>query len=62
MAATSTQKLAVLLAILAAGLSFTAVAVSYYRTGTIPVTPLGGGAVMLMLAVSGLQKLKTPRQ
>ena len=59
--ATSTQKLAVFLAFLAAGLSFAAVAVSYYKTGTIPLTPLGGGAVMLVLAVSGYGRLKTPR-
>ena len=59
--ATSTQKLAVFLAFLAAGLSFAAVAVSYYKTGTIPVTPLGGGTVMLVLAVSGYGRLKAPR-
>jgi hypothetical protein len=59
--ATSTQKLAVFLAFLAAGLSFAAVAVSYYKTGSIPVTPLGGGAVMLVLAVSGYGRLKAPR-
>jgi hypothetical protein len=59
--ATSTQKLAVFLAFLAAGLSFAAVAVSYYKTGSIPLTPLGGGAVMLVLAVSGYGRLKAPR-
>ena len=59
--ATSTQKLAVFLAFLAAGLSFAAVAVSYYKTGSIPVTPLGGGAVMLVLAVSGYGRLRAPR-
>jgi len=59
--ATTTQKLAVFLAFLAAGLSFAAVAVSYYKTGTIPLTPLGGGAVMLVLAVSGYGRLKAPR-
>ena len=58
----STQKLAVFLAFLAAVLSFAAVAVTYSRTGSIPVTPLGGGAVMLMLGISGYKRLKTPRQ
>jgi hypothetical protein len=61
MASKSTQKLAVFLAFVAAGLSFAAVAVSYYKAGVIPITQLGGGAVMLMLAVGGYQKLKTPR-
>jgi len=59
--ATSTQRLAVFLAFTAAVLSLAAVAVSYFRTGDIPVTPLGGGAVMLFLAISGYQRLKTPR-
>jgi hypothetical protein len=62
MATTSTQKLAVFLAFLTAALSFAAVAASYYRTGIIPVMPLAGGAVMLMLGVGGYQKLKTPRE
>ena len=59
--ATPTQKLAVTLAFVAAALSFAAVAVGYYKTGDISVTPLGGGAVMLMLGLSGYKRLKTPR-
>jgi hypothetical protein len=59
--ATSTQKLAVLLAFVAAVLSFAAVAMAYARTGEIPVTPLGGGAVMLALAVSGYKRITAPR-
>ena len=59
--ATSTQKLAVFLAFVAAALSFAAVAVTYSRTGSIQVTPLGGGAVMLALGVSGYRRLNTPR-
>ena len=59
--ATPTQRLAVFLAFLAAALSFAAVAVTYSRTGSIHVTPLGGGAVMLALGVSGYRRLNTPR-
>jgi hypothetical protein len=59
--ATPTQKLAVFLAFVAAALSFAAVAVTYSRTGSILVTPLGGGAVMLALGVSGYRRLTTPR-
>ena len=59
--ATPTQKLAVFLAFVAAALSFAAVAVTYSRTGSIHVTPLGGGAVMLALGVSGYRRLNTPR-
>ncbi len=59
--ATPTQKLAVFLAFVAAALSFAAVAATYFRTGSILVTPLGGGAVMLALGVSGYNRLNTPR-
>jgi len=56
--ATSTQKLAVVLAFVAAALSFTAVAIGYFNNGDIRVTPLGGGMVMLAFAVTGYQKIK----
>ena len=59
--ATSTQKLAVILAFVAAVLSFAAVAIGYARSGEIRVMPLGGGAVMLALAISGFRQLKAPR-
>jgi len=59
--ATSTQKLAVVLAFVAAALSFAAVAVGYSRTGKIRVTPLGGGAVMLALGVSGYKRIMESR-
>jgi hypothetical protein len=59
--ATSTQKLAVTLAFVAAALSFSAVAVGYARTGEIAVTPLGGGTVMLVLGISGYKRISAPR-
>jgi hypothetical protein len=59
--ATSTQKLAVVLAFIAAALSFAAVVVGYVQTGTIRVTPLGGGVVMLALGVSGYKRITAPR-
>ena len=58
---TSTQKLAVVLAFVAAALSFAAVGVGYARTGEIRVTPLGGGAVMLVLGVSGYKRIMGSR-
>jgi hypothetical protein len=58
---TPTQKLAVVLAFLAAALSLAAVVSGYMRTGDIHVTPLGGGIVMLALGVSGYKRLKAPR-
>jgi hypothetical protein len=59
--ATSTQKLAVVLAFVAAALSFSAVAIGYARSGEIRVTPLGGGAVMLALGISGYKRITAPR-
>ena len=56
---TPTQKLAVVLAFLAAALSFGAVAVGYARTGDIRLTPLAGGAVMLALGISGYKRIST---
>jgi FtsH-binding integral membrane protein len=58
MAATSTQKLAVWLAFIAAALSFTAVALTASRTGRIEATPLGGGLLMLALGIAGVAKLR----
>ena len=59
--ATSTQKLTVVLAFVAAALSFVAVVVGYVQTGTIRVTPLGGGVVMLALGISGYKRITAPR-
>ena len=57
---TQTQKLAVLLAFLAAALSFSVLAYSFMRTGAIQATPLFGGVLMLVLAVSGYARLRQP--
>jgi hypothetical protein len=57
----STQKLAVVLAFIAAALSFAAVAVGYVQTGTIRITPLGGGALMLALGIGGYKRISAPR-
>ena len=59
--ATSTQKLTVVLAFVAAALSFAAVVVGYLQTGTIPVVPLGGGALMLALGIGGYKRITAPR-
>jgi hypothetical protein len=59
--ATSTQKLTVVLAFVAAALSFAAVVVGYVQTGTIRVTPLGGGLLMLALGISGYKRITAPR-
>jgi len=58
MAATATQKLAVWLAFIAAGLSFTAVALAASRTGRIDATPLFGGILMLALGIAGAARLR----
>jgi hypothetical protein len=57
---TSTQKLAVVLAFVAAALSLSAVAVAIVRTGTIQATPLFGGLLMLALGVAGYYRLRQP--
>jgi lipopolysaccharide export LptBFGC system permease protein LptF len=58
MPATSTQKLAVWLAFIAAALSFLAVGVGAARTGRIEATPLFGGLLMLAMGVAGVAKLR----
>jgi hypothetical protein len=55
---TSTQKLAVLLAFVAAALSFSALVISFVRTGTIQATPLFGGLFMLALGLSGYFRIR----
>jgi hypothetical protein len=54
----STQRLAVILAFVSAGLSFAAVAITYSANGTIRGLPLFGGLLMLALGISGLRRLK----
>jgi hypothetical protein len=53
-----TQRFAVVLAFVAAVLSFVAVAITYVGQGQIRATPLFGGIVMLVLALSGLSRLR----
>jgi hypothetical protein len=55
---TRTQVMAVWLAFVAAGLSFTAVALTFTRTGRIEATPLFGGLFMLALGIAGRVKLR----
>jgi hypothetical protein len=57
----STQKLAVILAFVAAALSLAAVVVGYLQTGTMRLTPLGGGLLMLVLGISGYKRITAPR-
>ncbi len=56
--ATSAQKTAVLLAFVAAGLSFLSVGVRFVQNGRIQVTPLLGGLFMLALGIGGLKRLR----
>jgi hypothetical protein len=55
-----TQKTAVLLAFVAAGLSFSALLVSFAATGMIQATPLFGGLLMLFLGISGYYRIRQP--
>ena len=57
---TPAQKLAVLLAFVAAGLSFVALAISISRSGRIDAAPLFGGLLMLALGLSGYFKIRRP--
>ena len=58
---TPSQKVAILLAFMAAALSLTAVAVRLVRDGAIDATPLLGGLFMLALAIGGYERLKASR-
>ncbi len=57
---TSTQKLAVALAFVAAALSLTAAAIRFWGRGEFAVTPLIGGLVMLAFGVAGYRRLTNP--
>ena len=57
---TPTQKLAVLLAFVAAALSFSVLVFSFVRTGAIQATPLFGGLLMLALGLSGYSRIRQP--
>jgi hypothetical protein len=58
--ATSSQKLAVVLAFVAGALSLAAAAIEYSRTGHVKVTLLGGGLLMIALGLGGLGRLRQP--
>lgn len=55
---TRSQKLAVVLAFVAAALSLTAAGIRFFRHGSVDVTPLFGGLFMLALGVGGYFRLK----
>ena len=55
---TPAQKLTVLLAFVAAALSFSVLLYSLLRTGAIQATPLFGGLLMLVLGLSGYARLR----
>jgi hypothetical protein len=59
-APTSTQKLAVVLAFIAAAASFLAVVLGYRSQGTVPLAPLIGGLLMLVLGITGVNRLRQP--
>jgi hypothetical protein len=58
---TPAQKVAVFMALMAAVLSFAAVAIRVVRDGIIDATPLVGGLVMLALGIGGYRRLRAPR-
>ena len=57
---TPVQKLAVLLAFVAAALSFSVLVYSFVRTGAIQATPLFGGLLMLALGLGGYSRIRQP--
>jgi hypothetical protein len=59
--ATAAQKYVVLLAFVAAALSFAAVAITFVRSGRLELTPLAGGLLMLVLGAAGLSRIRNPR-
>lgn len=52
------QRVAVILAFVAAALSFAAVFIGYRNTGSMPTTPLFGGLFMLALGINGYFRLR----
>ena len=58
--ASGAQKLAVTLAFAAAALSLGAAVIQFSRDGSIHVTPVLGGLMMLLLGIGGYVKLKNP--
>jgi hypothetical protein len=57
---TPAQKLAVILAFVAAALSFSVLVYSFVRTGAIQATPLFGGLLMLALGLGGYSRFRQP--
>jgi hypothetical protein len=58
---TSGQKLAVLLAFVAAALSLVSALMSYTRNGQVDAMPIFGGLLMLALGVSGWRRLRNEK-
>jgi hypothetical protein len=54
----STQRLAVGLAFVASALSLGAVAAAWSTRGEIPIVPLGGGVLMLVLGIMGVSRIR----
>jgi hypothetical protein len=58
---TRSQKLAVVLAFVAAALSLAAAAIRFFEDGSVDATPLVGGFFMLALGIGGYWRLKQTR-
>ncbi|HYM82286.1 MAG TPA: hypothetical protein VEY91_12860 [Candidatus Limnocylindria bacterium] len=52
------NRLAFILALVAAGLAYAAVVIGYMKDGRIDVTPIGGGTLMLILAFAAWGRMK----